>query len=100
MLFNRFFKQPKANKFGYTPVYYDERKEDRNSKARAVKREGEQESQDRDSIEFRSKFREEVSKSREKSLNQFRSKGKAKSNKILIIIMLIIAGIIYVQFML
>ena len=45
-------------------------------------------------------FRNEVSKNREKSLNQFRSKGNAKSNKMLIVIMLIIAGIIYVQFML
>ena len=37
MLFNRFFKQPKPNKFGYTPVYYDERKEDRERKKRAAK---------------------------------------------------------------
>ncbi|MEZ7901321.1 MAG: hypothetical protein ACI8RY_000055 [Urechidicola sp.] len=100
MIFNRFFKQPKANKFGYTPVYYDERKEDRDRKARAAKREGKEDSEQRDSIDFRSNFRNEVSKNREKSLNQFRSKGNAKSNKMLIVIMLIIAGIIYVQFML
>ena len=98
MLFNRFFKQPKPNKFGYTPVYYDERKEDRERKARAAKREGEQQSEQRDSIDFRSKFKEEVSKNREKGLNQFRAQGNAKSNKMLFIIMIIIFGIIYVQF--
>ena len=98
MLFNRFFKQPKPNKFGYTPVYYDERKEDRERKERAAKLEGEKESLQRDSIDFRSNFRNEVSKNREKSLNQFRAKGNAKSNKMLIIIIVIIAGIIYVQF--
>ena len=32
MLFNRFFKQPKPNTFGYTPVYYDERKIERDRK--------------------------------------------------------------------
>ena len=98
MLFNRFFKQPKPNKFGYTPVYYDERKEDRERKARAAKREGEQQSEQRDSIDFRSKFKEEVSKNREKGLNQFRAQGNSKSNKMLFIIMIIIFGIIYVQF--
>jgi hypothetical protein len=98
MLFNRFFKQPKPNKFGYTPVYYDERKEDRGRKERAAKLEGEKESLQRDSIDFRSNFRDEVAKNREKSLNQFRAKGNAKSNKMLFIIMIIIFGIIYIQF--
>jgi hypothetical protein len=98
MLFNRFFKQPKPNKFGYTPVYYDERKEDRDRKERAAKLEGEKESLQRDSIDFRSNFRNEVAKNREKSLNQFRAKGNAKSNKMLFIIMIIIFGIIYIQF--
>mgnify|MGYP005987494999 CR=1 FL=1 len=98
MLFNRFFKQPKPNKFGYTPVYYDERKEDRERKARAAQLEGEKELELRDSIDFRSKFKEEVAKKRDNGLNQFRAKGNAKSNKMLFIIMIIIFGIIYVQF--
>ena len=98
MLFQRFFKQPKPNKFGYTPVYYDERKEDRERKMREAKLEGKSDSLDKDSIDFRSKFREEISKKRDNNLNQFRAKGAAKSNKTLFIIIIIIAGIIYVQF--
>ncbi|MDB4089111.1 hypothetical protein N9544_05755 [Flavobacteriales bacterium] len=98
MLFNRFFKQPKPNKFGYTPVYYDERKEDRDHKTKAAKLESEKDSLQRDSIDFRSNFKNEVARNREKSLSNFRSQGNAKSNKMLLIIMVIIAGIIYVQF--
>ncbi|MEN8928112.1 MAG: hypothetical protein ABF258_07315 [Flavobacteriales bacterium] len=98
MLFNRFFKQPKPNKFGYTPVYYDERKEDRERKARAAKLAGGDELQEKDSIDFKSNFRNEVAKKRENGLNQFRAQGAAKSNKMLVVIMIIIFGIIYVQF--
>ena len=94
MLFNRFFKQPKPNKFGYTPVYYDERKEDRERKMREAKKEGRSESGERDALEFRSKFREEVAKNRDKGLSQYRGQGAAKSNKMLFIIMIIIFGII------
>lgn len=97
MLFNRFFKQPKPNKFGYTPVYYDERKEDRERKIRSAKLEGEK-NENNNSIDFKSKFRSEIDKKRDNGLNQFRAKGNARSNKTLLIIILIIAGIIYVQF--
>ena len=79
-------------------MYYDERKEDRERKMREAKLEGKSDSLDKDSIDFRSKFREEISKKRDNNLNQFRAKGAAKSNKTLFIIIIIIAGIIYVQF--
>lgn len=97
MLFNRFFKQPKPNKFGYTPVFYDERKIERERKIKEAKlTEGEH--LRADSFEFRSKYAKEIELKRNQSLDKFRSTGNAKSNKMLLIILILIFGIIYVQF--
>ena len=59
MLFNRFFKQPKPNKFAYTPVYYDERKIERERKIKEANLE-KGEYVKPDSIDFRSKFSKEM----------------------------------------
>ncbi len=97
MLFNRFFKQPKPNKFGYTPVYYDERKIERERK---IKEAGltKDEYIRTDSFDFKSKYAKEVELKRNQSLDKFRSQGNSKSNRMLLIILILIFGIIYVQF--
>ncbi len=98
MLFNRFFKQPKPNKFGYTPVFYDERKIERERKIKEAKL-AEGETLRSESFDFKSKFAKELELKRNQSLDKFRSRGNAKSNRmLLIIILLLIFGIIYVQF--
>lgn len=97
MLFNRFFKQPKPNKFGYTPVFYDERKIERERKIKEAKlKEGEH--LRADSFDFKSKYAKEIELKRNQSLDKFRTAGNAKSNRMLLIILILIFGIIYVQF--
>lgn len=97
MLFNRFFKQPKPNQFGYTPVFYDERKIERERKIKEAKL-AEGESLRSESFDFKSKFAKDLELKRNQSLDKFRSRGKAKSNRMLLIILILIFGIIYVQF--
>ncbi|MGB1039890.1 MAG: hypothetical protein ACPGVD_03380 [Flavobacteriales bacterium] len=97
MLFNRFFKQPKPNKFGYTPVYYDERKIERERKIKEAQLE-EGEYLRSESFDFKSKYAKEVELKRNQSLNKFRSEGNSKSNRMLIIILILVFGIIYLQF--
>ena len=69
MLFNRFFKQPKPNKFGYTPVYYDERKIERERKIKEAQLE-EGEYLRSESFDFKSKYAKEVEMKRNQSLNR------------------------------
>jgi Flp pilus assembly protein TadB len=97
MLFNRFFKQPKPNKFGYTPVFYDERKIERERKIKEAKLK-EDERLRKDSFDFKSKYAKEIELKRNQSLDKFRTAGNAKSNRMLLIILIMIFGIIYVQF--
>ena len=99
MLFNRFFKQPKPNKFGYSPVYYDERKLERDRKIKEANLEKEEFLRS-DSFDFKSNYAKEVELKRNQSLNKFRSEGNSKSNRTLLIILILIFGIIYVQFLL
>lgn len=96
MLFQRFFKQPKPNKFGYTPVYYDARKEDRDRKIREANREREKKERGETDY-FRNKLEKDIALKRNSSLNKFRAKENSKSNRTLLIILFIIAAIIYVQ---
>ena len=101
MLFNRFFKQPKPNKFGYTPVYYDERKEELNRKIREAKREKgllDSDESGNERIDFSGKFSKDRNLKRNQSLDKFRSQGAAKSNRMLVIIMILIGTLIYIQF--
>lgn len=99
MIFNRFFKQPKPNKFGYTPVYYDERKIERERKKKEANLE-KGEYLKPESFDFRSKFSQEMELKRNQSLNKFRTQGNAKSNRMVFIILTLILGIIYAQFVL
>lgn len=101
MLFNRFFKQPKPNKFGYTPVYYDERKLEIERKVAEAKR---QKGEDvkintlRETINFRDSKSKSTSLSRNDSLNKFRNQQNSKSNRMTFFIVIILLAIIYVQF--
>jgi len=101
MLFNRFFKQPKPNSFGYTPVYYDERKLDRERKiaeAQRVKGEDVEINTLRENINFRDSKSKSTSIVRNDSLNKFRTKQNSKSNRMTFFIILVLATIIYAQF--
>lgn len=98
MLFQRFFKQPKPNKFGYTPVYYDERKIDRERKIKeAQQKSSENGEYVRENMDFRGKFHKEGKLARNQSLDKFRSQGSTRSNRTLIIVVLAIAAIVYIQ---
>ena len=97
MLFNRFFKQPKPNKFGYTPVYYDERKIERERKIKEAQLEKDEYLRS-ESFDFKSKMAKEIEMKRNQSLNKFRSQGNSKSNKMFFIILILLFGIIYLQF--
>ena len=101
MLFQRFFKQPKPNKFGYTPVYYDERKEDLQRRIKEAEREkaiamGQEVPEER--IDFRGKFGKDRTISRNQSLDKFRKQGARRSNKMLVLILLVLSAIVYIQF--
>lgn len=101
MLFNRFFKQPKPNKFGYTPVYFDERKIERDKKIAEAKRlKGEEAEVNtlRETINFRNSKNKSTSIDRNDSLDKFRNRQNSKSNRMTFFIILIIAVIIYAQF--
>jgi len=98
MLFQKNFKLQKPNKFAYTPVYYNERKEDLERKIRAAK-------DDKDALkelnetELRNRIREKISVSRgeELSLANFKKKHKSKSNFTLIFVVLLMATILVIQ---
>ena len=96
MLFSRFFKQPKPNKFGYTHVFYDERKIERDRKIKEAQL-AKDEYVRSESFDFKSKYAKEVELKRNQSLNKFRAQGNAKSNRMLLIIVVLILGVIYVQ---
>lgn len=102
MLFSRFFKQPKPNKFGYTPVYYDEKKEQREQRIRQIAR---QMGVDKEEVKFdeegfRERFSSQVKSTRStESKHGFSLKAQGKKSNIrLLVIILIIALIIYIQF--
>jgi len=99
MLFQRFFNQPKANKFAYTPVFYNEKKEALERKIRAAK-------EDKDVIknlsedEFRNRIREKMGETRREkvSLANFKAKHKSKSSFTLIFAILLIAAVLFFQY--
>mgnify|MGYP003707395919 CR=1 FL=1 len=101
MLFSRPFKLPKPNKFGYTPVYYDEKKEKRAQEASLeVEKSDDEKSFNQD--DFRGRFSEKVAshrKAKKKTLG-FSSSQKARSQaNVRVLLLLAIAGaIIYWQF--
>jgi hypothetical protein len=102
MLFSRFFKQPKPNKFGYTGVYYDEKKEQREQRIKEISREMgiAQEDVQFDKDGFRERFASQVKSSRtteSKHGFSLKSQGK-KSNIRLLVIIIIMAIILYIQF--
>ena len=101
MFFNRFFKQPKPNNFGYTPVYYNERKLERERKIAEARREKGEEVEIntlRENINFRDNKSKSTSMVRNDSLNKFRNKQNSKSNRMTFFIILVLATIIYAQF--
>jgi hypothetical protein len=102
MLFSRFFKQPKPNKFGYTAVYYDEKKEERDLRFRQISREIgiDKEGIKFDKEGFRERFSSQVKSSRNtETKHGFSLKGQGKKSNIrLLAIILIIALVLYIQF--
>ena len=98
MLFQKNFKLLKPNKFGYTPVYYDEKKEALERKIRAA-------NEDKDVLknlndeEIRIRFRDKMRETRREkvSIANFKSKNKSKSNAGLIFLILLIGTIIIIQ---
>lgn len=101
MLFSRPFKLPKPNKFGYTPVYYDEKKEKRAQEA-SIASEKLDDAKSFNKEDFRGRFNEKVSSHRktQKKAIGFSGTQKARSqSNIRVLLLLAIAGaIIYWQF--
>lgn len=96
MLFNRFFKQPKPNKFGYTPVFYDERKIERERLIKEAKENGSAD-MNRASMDFSGTFGKERELKASSNLNSFKAQGNAKSNRTLLIVLILIFGLVYIQ---
>lgn len=101
MLFSRPFKLPKPNKFGYTPVYYDQKKEkmDQRKKELSV---SESTDDTYNKEDLRARFSTKVNSSRKakKKTLGFSGSQKARSQaNIRVLILLALAGaIIYWQF--
>lgn len=102
MLFSRFFKQPKPNKFGYTAVYYDEKKEQRDRRVKEISREMgiDKEEVKFDKEGFRERFSSQVKSNRNtESKHGFSLKAQGKKSNIrLLAIILIIGLVLYIQF--
>ncbi len=103
MLFSRFFKQPKPNKFGYTAVYYDEQKEKRENRIASIEKEMgvKQHSASFDSEDFRSRFSSKVSSSRRpKRKGMLASLGgtNAKTSTRILLLAILAGIILYWQF--
>lgn len=99
MLFSRFFKQPKPNKFGYTPLYYDEQKEKRDQRIKMIEKEMgvNQAQKEFDQESFRERFSSKVGASRSaKQKTKFGMPGVKISgkNSTRILVLIILAGVI------
>lgn len=99
MLFSRFFKQPKPNKFGYTPLYYNEQEEKRNQRIKSIEREvGATNNTDEfDSHLFRERFASKIEASRSaKTKSRFNlvNTNITQKNTTKVIVLLIVAGVI------
>lgn len=107
MLFSRFFKQPKPNKFGYTPLYYDEQKEKREYREKMIKSElgiSSGDSKEFDTEGFRERFASQMSHSRKAKPKKMFALGAvgngftSKSNTRLLLLIIIAGIILYWQF--
>lgn len=101
MRFSKHFRQTKPNKFGYTPLYYDEKKEKRDLRNHDIKRElGYTKSVDFDAEDFRDRLSSRLKESRRPaSKYSFDKTGNMGKRSTKIILLAILVGIImYWQF--
>lgn len=105
MLFSRLFKQPKPNKFGYTPLYYDPKKEERERRTKDIEREvkASKVKKEHDLDSFRDRFSSSVSSARSaKTKSSFGVGGStflnSKSSVKLIVLIALLAVILFIQF--